>query len=336
MAKYNLIEIDPNLIEIDPKNPRGETEEQIEADTEFVRLKDSIHEYGVLVPLIVRKHTSKSGKYVLIDGERRLRASWGTNQKTVPVHIVQQGETSSETLIRAFQIHMLRKQWSKIAQARSLKMIIEKIKAEKECPKSELFERLQERTGYTETSLKDLMRVLEYPDSILEETEDEKSVLKFSHLVQIEASFIEPLNRTFDDLVKEFGEKYIRDKLINKIRKGVLYATMDLMENILPLFSLAKDSVKKPFIKGLLHDFIETEEMAAIEVIKFFEQKYPLQRKDLIDSVKEVDIKLAQVKQTLQLLDYTELKAFANLRKELRDSLKSFKGYVEKVMQKLK
>lgn len=244
--KYILKLINPDLIKPDKTNPRGDAPEVIESDPEFIRLKDSVYEFGVLVPLIVRKDAKDEGKYILIDGERRLRAAWATNLKEVPVHIVR--ETSSDHLITAFQIHMLRKQWPKVAQARSLRMIVNSITKEKpEITKSDLFEIIQDKTGYTDSLLKDLLRILNYSNTILNEIEGGNSLLKISHLVQIEASLIEPLEKQFKDLLQELGKEYIREKLINKIRNGAIYSTRDLMENVYPLYLRAKSEDQKNF-----------------------------------------------------------------------------------------
>ena len=117
--KYPTITVDPKEIAINPENVRGEKEEQIEADEDFLRLKESVHEYGVLVPLVVREQRKKDKKYILIDGERRLRAALSTNQLRVPVHLPQEDKIKDEMLL-SFQIHMLRKEWSRTAQARAL------------------------------------------------------------------------------------------------------------------------------------------------------------------------------------------------------------------------
>ena len=44
-----LILIDPNSIEFDEKNPRGETPEEIESDLEFRKLKKSVECLGFLL-----------------------------------------------------------------------------------------------------------------------------------------------------------------------------------------------------------------------------------------------------------------------------------------------
>ena len=106
--------IPPNEIDFDDKNPRGETAEQIEEDSSFKELKKSVRHYGVLVPLVTRKSRKKRKPYKLVDGERRLRAALSENKELVPIHVIEGKETDGRIL--AYNIHMLRKQWTKVSR----------------------------------------------------------------------------------------------------------------------------------------------------------------------------------------------------------------------------
>jgi|WetSurMetagenome_2_1015567.scaffolds.fasta_scaffold06814_3 ParB family transcriptional regulator, chromosome partitioning protein len=70
-------EVDPNLIEVNPFQPRKSF-----PDAEINELADSIKIYGIIQPLIV---TRQGGRYELIAGERRLRASKIAGLDKVPV-----------------------------------------------------------------------------------------------------------------------------------------------------------------------------------------------------------------------------------------------------------
>jgi ParB family chromosome partitioning protein len=80
-------------ISFDVNNPRGEKEHQIVSDPEFQKLISSIKAHGILEPLIVKKDPSKEEHFILIDGERRLRAATKVSEadknddSTVPVLI---------------------------------------------------------------------------------------------------------------------------------------------------------------------------------------------------------------------------------------------------------
>lgn len=78
-----LVEIDPDAIRANPKNPR-----QVFDDDELAELSESIKEFGLLQPIVVR---STPDGYELIMGERRLRAARLAGIDRIPV-IVRQTE----------------------------------------------------------------------------------------------------------------------------------------------------------------------------------------------------------------------------------------------------
>ncbi len=78
-----LVEIPVDQIVPNPRQPRMEMN-----DEELQGLADSIREHGVLQPLVV-SHDQHSGQYVLVAGERRLRAARMARLEAVPVVIRQ-------------------------------------------------------------------------------------------------------------------------------------------------------------------------------------------------------------------------------------------------------
>ena len=68
MLQRKSIEISMDSIHPNPDQPRKYFSEE-----ELAELKESIAEYGVLQPVIVKRN--EYGTYTLIAGERRLRAS---------------------------------------------------------------------------------------------------------------------------------------------------------------------------------------------------------------------------------------------------------------------
>ena len=213
----------------------------------------------MLVPLVVKPYKNKEKEFILIDGERRLRAALATNQKTVPVHILT-GPDSDDEVLYAFQIHMLRKEWSRTAQARALKKIINNTKEEiGKKQEKELFNAIQEKTGYSENILKDLFGTLLYAsksDKILDEIDNPKNNIKFSHLVQLEASFVEQVERMFPDIINKYGTDTIRNKLLDKVRRDVISSTREPIDKLLPLFIHSKTDKQKDYLKKLIIDFL--------------------------------------------------------------------------------
>ena len=76
VAGYELKRVPPEDVAFSKQNPRGESPDEIRNDKTFEQLKDSVAQFGVLVPIVVHKAEDSSPKrYVLVDGERRLRAA---------------------------------------------------------------------------------------------------------------------------------------------------------------------------------------------------------------------------------------------------------------------
>jgi len=72
-------------------NPRG-------TDFESAAFKDlvaSVKEKGVLVPVLVRKRTSKAGEYEVIAGSRRLRAAKEAVLKEIPANVVEMSDAEA-------------------------------------------------------------------------------------------------------------------------------------------------------------------------------------------------------------------------------------------------
>ena len=73
-------EIDVNLIEANPNQPRREFDEEA-----LQELADSIEEIGIVQPITLR--AMENGRYQIIAGERRWRASMRVGLKTIPAYI---------------------------------------------------------------------------------------------------------------------------------------------------------------------------------------------------------------------------------------------------------
>lgn len=272
--KYNLREIDPRKIDFDPDNPRNESVEVINADPSFEQLKDSVYKHGVLVPIVVRKQIGKGKPYRLVDGERRLRAALATGVDFVPAHIAESADTMDD-VVQAFHIHMLRKQWKPVAMTRALKKIMELLaQSGSEDVTGDALEELRTMTGCTDTRLTALRRAAQYSDAVLNEVTSGK--LSFSHLVQIEESFIEQLSSNYPQLLKKLGKRRARAVLLAKARSKVLTSTRALMENIVPVIARAKNNEQKQYVEKLLIEFLDHEDISSEQVLQRYEKKFPV------------------------------------------------------------
>src|SRR5437879_2891829 len=107
-----LSQIEVSRIVPNPDNPRGidiRTE-----DEKLSYLKDSIKEFGVMVPIVVSER--KDGSFLLIDGERRYWSCVALSLKKVPAFILDdEGSLNQDDILfRMFQIHHNREQWAPV------------------------------------------------------------------------------------------------------------------------------------------------------------------------------------------------------------------------------
>ena len=110
-------EIPINMIKTNSQQPR-----QIFAEEQLLELRDSIKEFGVLQPLILKKEAN--GEYLLIAGERRLRASIMAGLDRVPAVIKEANE--EEISLIALVENIQRENLGYIEEARAYKNIMEK------------------------------------------------------------------------------------------------------------------------------------------------------------------------------------------------------------------
>lgn len=137
-------EIDPN-----PNQPRRRFD-----DDTIAELSDSIAEYGVLNPLIVRLHY---GRYVLISGERRLRAAKRAGLRAVPCMVLDVDMEKSALLAMVENIQ--REDLDFIDEAQGISNLIR------------LFDMCQEeaakRLGKSQSAVANKLRLLKLPDDVL-------------------------------------------------------------------------------------------------------------------------------------------------------------------------
>jgi ParB family chromosome partitioning protein len=92
-AKKNFLEIDINLINYNPYQPREDFDEE-----KLNELAQSIKINGILQPITV-KHSKEEGKFDLISGERRVRAAKIAGLQVVPSYIYFPKDNSAENML---------------------------------------------------------------------------------------------------------------------------------------------------------------------------------------------------------------------------------------------
>ena len=144
-----VAEIDINLIEANPFQPRTEFDEEALGE-----LAQSIKEQGVIQPVTVRK--LGYNRYQLISGERRLRASKLAGLSKIPVFIRIANDEQMLELALIENIH--RENLNAIEVAISYQRLID------ECNLTQ--EQLSEKVGKSRSAIANFLRLLKLPAEI--------------------------------------------------------------------------------------------------------------------------------------------------------------------------
>jgi ParB family chromosome partitioning protein len=215
-----LTEIDPELIEANPRNPRRYfNEERLDL------LRTSIQEIGILVPLIAYRRPDSDGeRYVLMDGERRWRCALDLAIPVVPANLIPV-PTDLENLLRMFNIHNVREEWPLIAVALSLRDVMELSHETGE-------KRVSEMTGLTRSTVRRAKRLLSLPEEELSLIQGEahldrtQQVHREDLYLEIEAAE-SVLRSGLPEIAAEFSRSEIIRQFAAKAEGGALRAVTD-------------------------------------------------------------------------------------------------------------
>ncbi len=116
----------------------------------------SVKEKGVLQPLIVRSHPTKTGMYEIIAGERRYRASKMAGLTQVPVLI--KSFTDKEALEVAIIENLQREDLNPLEEAEAYKRLLKEFNYTQEA--------LSRVVGKSRSHLANMMRLLDLPEEI--------------------------------------------------------------------------------------------------------------------------------------------------------------------------
>ena len=144
-------EIPVSMIRTNKQQPR-----QIFGEEQLIELRDSIKEFGILQPLILKKQSD--GEYLLIAGERRLRAAAMAGLDRVPA-IIRDADEEEINLIALVE-NIQRENLGYIEEAKAYKNIMEKY----DMSQMELSEKL----GKNQSTISNKIRILTLPEDIQE------------------------------------------------------------------------------------------------------------------------------------------------------------------------
>ena len=248
-----VVQIPVSMIIANPEQPR-----KIFKDSELEELTKSISEYGVLQPLIVKK--AEGRRFILVAGERRLRAASLAGLKTVPA-IVKELQDREAALIALVE-NVQRENLNFLEEARAYK----KLMVDFELTQGEIARRVSKQ----QSTISNKIRILSLPEDIQEAiiknglTERHARALLKLTAQEDRKKVIERV--TVNGLNVKQTEKLIEDILVGKEKaernkKKINYISYKIYLNtIRKAFNQVKDVEKNAkFIESDRGEFLEVK-----------------------------------------------------------------------------
>jgi ParB family chromosome partitioning protein len=161
---HEVIDLAIERIDVNPHQTRSFTNEEVKSLEE---LRDSVKVHGVIQPVTVRP--GKDGRYFLITGERRMRASTMAGKTTIPaiVRVVSEQQAAEMTVIENLQ----RRDLNCMDLARAYIMLSQDFGLTQE--------QIGARVGVSRESVSNYMRLSKLPD--IAQSYLQSGTLSFSH-----------------------------------------------------------------------------------------------------------------------------------------------------------
>ena len=156
-------------------------------------LRDSIKEHGVVQPIVVRP-AEEEGRYILVLGERRLRASKMAEKETIPalVRRLSPQQAAEMTVLE----NVMREDLNPIEQAEAFRVLSLEFKLTQE--------QIADRIGMSRETVSNYMRLLRLPRKVMDYMLSDR--LSFSDAREI-------LRLENDEYIEEVAEEVVTHKL---------------------------------------------------------------------------------------------------------------------------
>jgi ParB/RepB/Spo0J family partition protein len=341
--KYADIPIDKLITNED--NPRG-INIQID-DPKLSYLKDSIAQFGILVPIVVSRQPD--GKFLLVDGERRYWAAKSLRLKTLPAFIIKKngGFTNEDILFRMFQIHHNREQWGPVQQCHALENLFQRI-VKKPGIKSikdnraqikAIAEELVKETGIEERTAINRVYFLRWPLQLKQKLYNNPQEEGYWYICEIEEKIVIPAILNYPEYFVKVPANEVRIDLFEKLEHHSAEKSTDV-RRVAPFFrtNLTKEADRKTVIK-VLSDLHKNKDMtyseAQDELLKCFPDFHkhdPISPRKLHSMISALEMAIENF--DFAALDQARRRAKAS-PKELISAIKSLLSSFEEFLKNL-
>ncbi|MFF2372073.1 ParB/RepB/Spo0J family partition protein [Agromyces sp. NPDC058110] len=146
------------LARLDPEDivPNAVQPRSVFDPDDLAELVHSVREFGVLQPIVVRPHPEQNGKYELVMGERRLRATKAAGLDSIPAVIK---DTANEDMLRdALLENLHRSQLNPLEEASAYQQLLADFGITQE--------ELASRIGRSRPQISNTLRLLKLPEPV--------------------------------------------------------------------------------------------------------------------------------------------------------------------------
>lgn len=189
-------------------NPRAK---QHFTKDELLSLRESIHEHGVLEPVLVQPYRDgpREDRYLLIEGERRYSVAKDLGLREMPA-VVGAKLDDYEQLLVMYHMHTQRRGWEKAEELRTIKEIMQHNGRHTE-------EEMAKKLGMSLATFKDRIRVLSMGDQVL--TDIARDKIDYSSALRI-VQVTKTLTKKRPAVVQKMGgNKEVERKLLKKAKE---------------------------------------------------------------------------------------------------------------------
>jgi ParB family chromosome partitioning protein len=180
-------------------------------DNTIEELSESIKEYGIIQPIIVRKSSNNQDIYEIISGERRFRAAKLAESKEVPA-IIRDLESDQALAIGILE-NIQREDISILEEAKAYKQLVEEFHYSQKD--------ISHKIGKSRSHIANLLRLISLPNEIQKMIEDKlltmghvKVIMNRSDIIKLAKIIIEQSLsvRQTEDLCSDLTEELFSDK----------------------------------------------------------------------------------------------------------------------------
>jgi len=338
IANFEFKTVEISKIKANPQNPRGIPIR--EKDQKFALLKDSIAQFGILVPLVV---SPENDHYKLIDGERRFLAAKDLGLKDVPAYVASKTLADKDILLRMFHIHHNREQWEPIPQCGALEARYNQIAERKAIQKlstdeakvQAIAKALADEIGIELNLARDRVLFLRWPSDIKERLYRNPNK-DYLYINEIEKHIILPALANYPEYFQRVSVDEVRRFLYKKLLAKVVGKKISVRDAVpIVRFETHKPTEKKKVLR-IFDELVKDPKMTFQDARDEFFREFPNARTISPPSPRKLLTLLITVQQSIEVFDINSFKTSVKRAKAgRRDVVKALEKLVE-ALQELK